>query len=230
MEGKPPTRKIRGADITGMRSGRLVALEPTEFKKRNATLWRCRCDCGREILTEAYRIRNQYTQSCGCMRTEKRIKDITGNRYGNLLAIERLDRKKGASYLWRCECDCGKIVEVSENSLTSGNTKSCGCARVRALKQTLEKHGNIKNHSRLIDGTSVDLIERKKIRKNNTSGYTGVQARGNRWIAVITFKKKVYYLGIYDRIEEAVQARKKAEDRLFGEFLDWYYSEYRKGK
>ena len=66
----------------------------------------------------------------------------------------------------------------------------------------------------------------KKLRADNTSGYTGVQSDHGRWRAVITFKKKVYYLGTYDKLEQAVQVRQQAENRLFGEFLDWYYAEH----
>jgi len=29
--------------------------------------------------------------------------------------------------LWKCRCDCGKEIVTTGNSLTSGNTKSCGC-------------------------------------------------------------------------------------------------------
>lgn len=90
----------------------------------------------------------------------------------------------------------------------------------------MEQHGTVADHARLIDGTNVDLIEKKGLRKNNTSGHTGVQARGNKWIAVITFKKKVYYLGIYQKLEDAVRVRKQAEERLFGEFLEWYYDNF----
>lgn len=67
-------------------------------------------------------------------------------------------------------------------------------------------------------------------RSDNTSGYTGAQARGGKWVALITFKKKVYYLGSYSRLEDAVQVRKQAENRMFGEFLKWYYDLYGKDK
>ena len=122
-------------DITGCRSGRLVAIEPTEEKRNGATLWRCRCDCGKEILLEAYQITGEKVKSCGCLRSEKRIKDLTGQRFGKLTALERLDEKSNRCYLWRCVCDCGKEVTVRANALTSGNTKSCGCAKREALKE-----------------------------------------------------------------------------------------------
>ena len=66
------TRRLRAAeDITGMRSGKLVALEPTDVKRRGTYLWRCWCDCGNELLVEAYKIRSQRVKSCGCSRRGK---------------------------------------------------------------------------------------------------------------------------------------------------------------
>ena len=122
-------------DITGCRSGRLVAIEPSEEKRNGATLWRCRCDCGKEILLEPYQITGEKVKSCGCLRSEKRIKDLTGQRFGKLTALERLDEKSNRSYLWRCVCDCGNEVTVRANALTSGNTKSCGCAKREAQQE-----------------------------------------------------------------------------------------------
>lgn len=216
-------RRRHGSDIAGMRSGRLVAVEPTDMKRRNATLWRCRCDCGNEFLTEAYKIRSQTVSSCGCGRKQKNMREIAGQRFGNLVALERLNEKRGSNYLWLCQCDCGNQKKATANALLFGTCKSCGCIKKATLQEIVKRCGTVKDHVRLIDGTSVDLIEKKGLRRNNTSGYTGVQAKGNKWIAVITFKKKVYYLGSFSDINDAIRARKAAEDQLFGEFLDWYY-------
>ena len=43
---------------------------------------------------------------------------------------DKQGRKKGL-YL----CSCGKEKEINITSVTSGNTKSCGCARVMAGKK-----------------------------------------------------------------------------------------------
>lgn len=59
-----------------------------------------------------------------------RLKDITGQRFGNLTVIKylRTDKTAHGHYaIWECKCDCGNITEVSTHSLKSGNTKSCGC-------------------------------------------------------------------------------------------------------
>ena len=139
------------------------------------------------------------------------------------MALERLNKKRGSSFLWRCQCDCGKTVETSANSLLSGNTRSCGCLRIEAIRRTNAKHGSVADRMRLVDGTCVDCLERGRLQKNNSSGCTGVQARGDKWIAVITFKKKVHYLGIFDKKEDAIRVRKEAEKDYFGTFLEQYY-------
>lgn len=36
------------------------------------------------------------------------------------------------------------------------------------------------------------------------------------------FRKKKYNLGRFDNIEDAITARKKAENEIFGSFLGWY--------
>lgn len=215
-------------DIAGQRSGRVVAIEPTDKKRRGATLWRCQCDCGKEILLEPYKITNGIVQSCGCIRTEKKIKDLTGQRFGKLTALYRTNEQKNSSYIWVCQCDCGKETKVSSNALLSGNSRSCGCKRVESIKKTMEAHGTVTDHLHLIDGTCIEKLEYKKLKKNNTSGYTGVQARGNKWVAVITFKKKAYYLGSYSELEDAIKVRRQAEERIFGEFLKWYYDSFPK--
>ena len=46
--------------------------------------------------------------------------------------------------------------------------------------------------------------------------------KSGRWIAQITFKGKTRYLGSYATIEEATRARRKAEERYFGECLEQY--------
>ena len=45
--------------------------------------------------------------------------------------------------------------------------------------------------------------------------------------AYISFRKKRYYLGRYQNIEDAVKARKRGEE-MHDEFLEWYYREYPK--
>ena len=61
-----------------------------------------------------------------------RFHDLTGQRFGQLLVIERAEDKTTGSKpktMWRCLCDCGKETVVWGSSLTQGTTVSCGCKK-----------------------------------------------------------------------------------------------------
>lgn len=53
--------------------------------------------------------------------------DLTGQRFGKLVAVELTGERRQRSPEWLCRCDCGGEILVISNSLRSGETKSCGC-------------------------------------------------------------------------------------------------------
>lgn len=53
--------------------------------------------------------------------------NLTGQRYGKLVALRFIGRKLEHS-VWECLCDCGGSREVRLNNLRTGHTTSCGCA------------------------------------------------------------------------------------------------------
>lgn len=55
--------------------------------------------------------------------------DVTGHRFGRLVARERQGTDSKRVSLWFCECDCGGSVIVRISSLRDGHTVSCGCYR-----------------------------------------------------------------------------------------------------
>lgn len=197
---KPGTR-----DLTGLRFGRLLCLEQTEQRIRTEIVWRCRCDCGKEVSVPVRQLTGGYVKSCGCLGHPP-LKNFTGKRFGKLTVTGYVGKQAGM-HRWKCLCDCGKESIVGQTLLQCGKTKSCGCLQAQALKRNLK----------LFEGTSITKLESLKGRRlsSNTSGYTGVyrQKTSGKWIAQITFKGKTYYLGSYADIHEAVNARKRAEDR-----------------
>lgn len=55
--------------------------------------------------------------------------DITGHKYGRLIAISNTGRKCLRNYIWKFRCDCGKEVEIASGEVRRGKTVSCGCYR-----------------------------------------------------------------------------------------------------
>ena len=60
--------------------------------------------------------------------------DITGQRFGRLVAIKLIPKEErtwsNKERAWLCKCDCGNEVIVRQRSLRGARvTKSCGCLR-----------------------------------------------------------------------------------------------------
>ncbi len=205
-------------DLTGQRFGRLTVLEPTEDRDRNGSvIWRCKCDCGQTVTAVSSQLTKGYKKSCGCL-SHPPLKAYEGQRFGRLIVTEYAGKRDGM-HRWKCICDCGNTTVVGQTLLQSGKTKSCGCLQSEILRENLK----------LSEGTSVTVLERteKRLVSRNTSGYNGVyfNKKIQKWVAQITFKRKNYYLGAYTDIKDAVSIRKKAEERVYGEFLEWYYAQ-----
>lgn len=63
-------------------------------------------------------------------------KPLVNKKFNSLLVLSDYvnEKDKHHKHYCHCMCDCGLTLDVRDNSLTSGNTKTCGrCASVRAL-------------------------------------------------------------------------------------------------
>lgn len=66
----------------------------------------------------------------------RKIIDLIGQRFGNLVVLEFTDRRSNKGIIWKCQCDCGATTYVSSCNLRSNHTKSCGCYRKKQISQT----------------------------------------------------------------------------------------------
>jgi hypothetical protein len=79
-----------------------------------------------------------------------KFKDLTGQKFGKLTVIKRVERPKhrkdASNVFWLCKCECGsnKDVIVNTRSLKSGNSASCGCSKIDRIikynKSTKKKY------------------------------------------------------------------------------------------
>ena len=70
--------------------------------------------------------------------------DITGMRFGRLVAVEIHDRHKNGEYIWRCLCDCGNEHRSLGGNLRKGGVtqcKLCTALRIGTMKRTHGMHG-----------------------------------------------------------------------------------------
>lgn len=66
--------------------------------------------------------------------------DLTGQRFGRLVVVKRVDHEKKGQARWLCRCDCGKEKVVQSYDLRSGNTQSCGCQRQENFTHIVHGH------------------------------------------------------------------------------------------
>lgn len=201
-----------------------------EKKENNRTYWLCRCDCSNEKWIRADSIKSGNSVSCGCQQKSK-PKNLSGKRFGRLVAIRPIEQKKYRNIVWECKCDCGNTTNVSSSNLIAGHIQSCGCLASDISKKTIKEAVKVTKEN-IVENTNIFLIQKEKPNANNTSGYRGVtyDKRGNKWIAQIQFKKRLYYLGRYNAPKKASEAYEIAKEKLHGEFLEWYENEYKKIK
>ena len=231
-------------DLTGQRFGKLTVVNRAEDyvspNNNKMIMWRCKCDCGNEVIVQGGCLKNNNTRSCGCLLKEnisKKMKryntyDLTGE-YGIGYTL------KGEEFYFDLEdYDLIKDYCWYKNKLgyllTNINTDT---------KRTLFFMHNLimdcpadmlvdhKNGSSSVNdnrkynlriGTQSDNMKNRKNNYNNKSGHKGVilHKQSNKWMGYITSNKK-RYTKLFNTKEDAVVWRKNMETKLFG---DWSYN------
>lgn len=129
-------------DLTNQRFGRLIALEYNGNSK-----WKCKCDCGNELLVETGNLRTGNTKSCGCYQRDRaheaNFQDLTGQIFGKLTVIKRVNNNRFDQVCYQCQCECGGMAIAPAQNLRKGITNSCGCIKSKGemlINKWLVKH------------------------------------------------------------------------------------------
>lgn len=166
-------------------------------------------------------LRNGTTKSCGCLKKEKAVKthtkDLANKRFGKLVAVKIIGKNEGKSVnIWECVCDCGEAKNVRTDHLLSGDVQSCGC-----LKKEQEEQNLLRKDRDYVEGQNVYLLK-DTLYSNNTSGVRGVSfdKRSGLSRAYIRVKNSQIELGLFKNKDDAVNARKKAEEKYHKPYLE----------
>lgn len=205
-------------DLTGQRFGNLTVVEKSgEQPYAGRSRWKCRCECGKYVTVPGNLLTMGKKTGCGCENTKKYPHaDITGRKFARLTALYPVPgRTSQGGMIWRCRCECGNETDVSYNNLVHAGMKSCGCLRREHDMQLAELLPHV-------DGTSIFHLRSKKTPANNTTGVRGVYRINGKFTAKIVFQKKQYILGTFEQLEDAANARRKAEAMLHDGVVDFY--------
>ena len=225
-------------NLIGQKFGRLTVIDRTDNyvtpKGTKHSRWLCQCDCGNPnlIVVTGTHLKTGHTQSCGCykvdvhFRTHKKynIYDLSGE-YGIGYAsntnepfyFDLEDYDKIKNYSWSVNKNGYVIAYIDEDNPV--------CCLHRLIIQTDKQIDHI-NHNKLNnckynlrEATSQQNAMNKKLLERNTSGITGVDwiKSLQKWRARIKANNKEIHLGVFENFEDAVEARKEAEEKYFGE-------------
>jgi hypothetical protein len=113
--------------------------------------------------------------------------DLTGRRFGRLVAMVREGSDSSGGATWRCRCDCGQEKAISANALNKGHTVSCGCWTRTRHRAT---HGDSTRAYRAPEyGVWSEMVQRCTNEKN--AAYKNYGGRGitvdPRWLVYENF-------------------------------------------
>lgn len=201
---------VKFIDRSGERFGRLAVIERAGRNNFKKVLWKCRCDCGKEVCVTAGSLVTGNTTSCGCYLKEK---------------ITKHGGWKNASYnTWRA------MIRRCTNPNDKDYAKY-GAIGVKVCPQWRNYLQFERDMGEPVGAETLDRVDpygdytpencrwaslpvqarNVRIRENSVSGYTGVHLRGKKWYGEITAKRKKFYSRACDTVEEAAVARKELE-------------------
>lgn len=173
--------------ILGTKFGNLTAVEETDKREEHYTVWKCLCDCGNYIYASTKQLKQGTVSSCGCKGSDRRRggEDISGQRFGKLVAVSKAERAADDRTRWLCRCDCGNMKTVRASALKRGKVKSCGCyrpfrgkdlsnrrfSRLLVLYRTDKRSpgGSVIWHCRCDCGNELDVSASDLVSGNNVS-------------------------------------------------------------
>ena len=220
-------------DLTGQKFGRLTVIRKAENPSEAHIKWLCECECGNFITTRGTSLRSGITKSCGCLVSDKirewnkankkcNVYDLTGD-YGIGYAsntnepfyFDLEDYDKIKDYYWSANTDgymystCDDEYILMHRLIIDENNPE-----MQVDHFNRNKKDNRKENLRSL--TPQHNNWNRGLQQNNESGVTGVRwnKEAQKWVAYIMRK----HLGTFNRFEDAVKARKKAEQKYFGEY------------
>lgn len=230
-------------DLTGQKFGKLTVIERAENYiypngKGIAVQWLCNCDCGnKNIIVASASLRKGLTKSCGCMKSEVTYQIKKKYNQYNLSGEYGIGyTSKGEEFYFDLE-DYDLIKNYCWN-LDKRNYVVANTSKKDGKKTMISFHRLILNfpENMIIDHINHNTNDNRKnnlrictsrqnhmnysIKNNNTSGSVGViwDKRNKKWMAYIGVDYKQYHLGYFENFDDAVKARKEAEEKYFGEF------------
>lgn len=226
---KTPTFKN---DLTEKEFGRLtvIGFDKEMSQRIGRSCWVCKCKCGNIKSICGKDLISGNTKSCGCNQSFNKY-DLSSKEYGIgytkkgiMFLFDKEDYSLISQYLWtnsqkgyivsNYRDENGRKHQIKMHRLVMGITDP------NIIIDHIHHNRTDNRKSELRTVTSQENAFNRGVRKDNTSGYTGVQfnPRINKWISQISINGKTISIGCFVNKDDAINARKKAEKEYFGEY------------
>ena len=195
--------------------GMIYPKENSKYKKRYGLY---KCFCGNKFRADMSKIKNKYTQSCGCYKMQALLKSntthgLTGNKLYSVWSVmlnrcENKNNKDYENYGARgiTVCDEWKTDFVSFYNWAIDKGYKEGLSIDRENNNLGYSPDNCRWTTKEIQARNT-----RQIMITKTSGYRGVgwHKRYNKWVAKISVNKKRIHLGYFSDKVEAAKAYDK---------------------
>ncbi len=221
-------------DLTGKKFGRLTALKDVGKSKSGDILWECECSCAEHnhIVTTSSNLQRLHTQSCGCYQKDQNSKahkketrfdivnDIavgyTSKNEQFFIDSDNVDKLKNNSWWYTAR---GYLAGNINGEITLMHRFLTNCDKDHVVDHKNHITGDNRMQNLRVCTVSENQYNRS-MQNNNKSGSIGVcwDKKYQKWRAYISTNKERIELGHFVNFDDAVKARRDAEDKYHQEF------------
>ncbi len=204
-------------NLVGKCFGRLSVLSIYSKGPPRITYW-CACLCGNGVIVRANNLTSGNTKSCGCLGIASRITHgMSGNNptyrsWENMKERVRRGHAGHKAFKYYSDVSVCSTWDEFENFFADMGERPAG----RSLDR---KDGNKHYGPDNCRWATPAQQSRNTRTKPGVSGHRGVlpSENGKKWLACIFVKRKRIHLGTFETLQNAVVARKKAEQAYWGD-------------
>lgn len=162
-----------------------------------------------------YRNTYEINEEVVIINCYNKVGEITGK-----ITIDKEDFDKIRIYQWHIE-NSRPSIQYAQASIPKGTIRLHKLIIPSDFQIDHINHNGLDNRKcNLRICTNAENNRNKRFERNPRSGYTGIRynSKTESYYVRIMVNKKEISLGAYKSIEEAIEARKKGEEKYFGNF------------